>query len=182
MPKIGSVTQWGPKEQIAYVGVDPGKSGGIVEIIGRTVRWYVMPNTWLDTWAVIEDLGRRDKINGLSEFTHHSKLAVIERVNVMPKQGISSAFTFGTGYGALLMALTAADIPYETTPPQTWMKDLGIPSGKSTESKATKKNKLRAKAQQLYPSLDLWKERKGVQMAVCDALLIAHYCKMRNHG
>ncbi len=59
------------------------------------------------------------------------------------------------------------------------MKALGIPSGKG-ETKGQKKEKLRAKAQQLFPELPIWKtpKTKGIQLAIADALLIAHYCRL----
>jgi hypothetical protein len=82
------------------------------------------------------------------------------------------------------MALTSAGIPFEPIRPQAWQKALGITPRKKTESKPDFKNRLRAKAQQLYPSLPLWSEpkSKGKQLALCDALLIATYCKRKYLG
>jgi crossover junction endodeoxyribonuclease RuvC len=79
----------------------------------------------------------------------------------MPKQGVTSAFTFGKGYGALLMALTAAGIPFETVTPQRWQKALGCLSKGD-------KNVTKRKAQQLWPHIT-WTHNTA------DAALIAEY-------
>jgi hypothetical protein len=92
------------------------------------------------------------------------------------------------------MALIAAGIRFEDVPPQKWQKALGIAprkSGKTKmvssaddpkvpflctelrevggESKTVFKNRLKAKAQQLFP------EQK-VTLATADALLLLEYC------
>jgi crossover junction endodeoxyribonuclease RuvC len=87
--------------------------------------------------------------------------ATIEAVHAMPKQGVTSSFTFGKGYGALLMALTAAGIPFETVTPQKWQKALGCLSKGD-------KNVTKRKAQQLWPHIQ-WSH------ATSDAALIAEY-------
>jgi hypothetical protein len=80
-------------------------------------------------------------------------------------------FKFGMGYGALRMALTALEIKYEEVPPQKWQKELGIVTrNKERESHTQFKNRLKAKAQQLFPTMD-------VTLKTCDALLIAEFCR-----
>jgi crossover junction endodeoxyribonuclease RuvC len=49
-------------------------------------------------------------------------IAVIEKVGSMPGQGVSSTFTFGTGYGQLQGLLAGMGIPYELVTPQDWKK------------------------------------------------------------
>jgi crossover junction endodeoxyribonuclease RuvC len=49
-------------------------------------------------------------------------IAVIEKVGSMPGQGVSSTFTFGTGYGQLQGLLAGMGIPYELVTPQAWKK------------------------------------------------------------
>jgi len=154
-----------------FMGIDPGKSGG-VSIISNTEVWtYVAPSTEKDMWDIIEGWDS-------------SAVAIIEHVTSSPQMGVVSAFTFGMGYGALRMALTASGIPYEPIRPQVWQKALGITPRKKTESKPDFKNRLRAKAQQLFPNLPIWKEpkSKGRQLAICDSLLIAEFCRRKYKG
>lgn len=153
-----------------YVGIDPGKSGGIAAIWeDESVDLQPMPETELDVWRYLNELQKMGRV-----------VAVIERVHAMPKQGVTSMFTFGQGYGSLRMALTAIGASWEDVPPQTWMKALNVKKAKEQDQKL----KLLQFAQQLYPDLELWKQSKslGRQKAVCDALLIATYCKRKHTG
>jgi hypothetical protein len=144
-----------------------------------------MPATDRDLWGLLCTWGEP------------SAVAVIEQVCSSPQMGVTSAFTFGCGYGKLLMALTAAGIPFETKQPRVWQASLQIPprvkhnktrkvqnrKGKWVDKKyggetdTQWKDRLRAKAQQLFPRLDLWDQALAAQRAVCDALLIAEYCR-----
>ena len=80
-------------------------------------------------------------------------------------------FKFGMSYGGLRMALVAAGIPFTAVTPQKWQKALGIPHRERTESKTQWKQRLKRKAEQLFPNHKL-------TLAISDALLIAHYCRM----
>lgn len=173
MPKI-------PKSvpKTLYLGVDPGKSGGIVAILdGEVFDYTKMPDTELDIWLWITGVCK-------CAFWHH---AVIEKVHAMPaqgrKQGASSMFTFGQGYGTLRMALTASGCGYTAIPPKTWQKGVGakIPAGTAY---ADRKRILVKRAKQLFPKLPLWSQpkTKGLQESIADALLIAHYCHITNRN
>ena len=142
-----------------YLGIDPGLSGGLALLnnIGQVERLDKMPATERDIWLWFSTLPPGTR-------------AVIEKVHSMPEQGIASSFKFGYGFGGLVMALTATNIPFVPTTPQKWIKALAIPSKKSSEGKTQWKNRLKAKAQQLYP-------QSRITLAVSDALLIAHYCR-----
>ncbi len=179
-----------------YIGVDPGQSGAIAWYWNGQMRCEVMPSTEKDIW----DLIGWDIRMGTSD----DLFACLEYVRTMPNQGISSAFTFGWGYGGLRMALTAAEIPFEDVIPHTWQKALGIPKRKPHTKKkkvvnrkgklVTKKyggetgsqwkKRLKAKAQQLYPKLEIWSlpRSEGKQLAVADAILIATYCMRKQEG
>lgn len=156
------------KRYPTYVGIDPGASGGIAALSGERMEVYPMPQTLGDLWAVFEFLG---SVGGF--------FAVIEKVGgyVGEAQPGSSAFKFGQSYGSLLMALTAAMIPYEEVTPQRWQKAMGITPRKNREgeTKTSFKNRLKQKAQQLFPAVK-------VTLAVADALLIAEYCRRKREG
>lgn len=87
--------------------------------------------------------------------------AVIEAVHSMPKQGVSSSFKFGRGYGFLRGCLIGSGVPFEEVTPQKWQTHLGCRSGGD-------KNVTKSFAQQKFPSLT-------ITHATADALLIAFY-------
>lgn len=137
------------KEEMNILGIDPGKNGGIA-LIGDfelSPLFYKMPETIKDVW---------DLISGLP-----IHFAYIEKVNASPQMGVVSAFTFGRGYGFLLMGLHAAKIPFEEVRPYKWQKYMGCLSKGD-------KNITKDKAQQLFPMVK-------VTHAIADALLIAEY-------
>lgn len=162
MPRIES-------QKPIFIGIDPGKSGGIAVINDDVVLAFVMPKTVLELW---------DTINCVPTLNMGIKpmFALIEDVHSMPKQGVKSMFTFGMNVGQLHMALTAAAIPYDIVSPQRWIKSLNIPTTKK-KAEGQWKKVLLAKAQRLFPNLPNWKEPKsqGRQESVADALLIAYY-------
>ena len=167
-----------------FVGIDPGsQSGGVAVIDSRAeiVLAEPMPKSEVEIWNLflrIQDHGKK-------------LFAVIERVHAMPQQGISSSFTFGQNYGAMRLALAASGCSYDEVLPKAWMAALSIPTTSTTnhngvkkkaaEVRAEQKEKLRLKAHQLFPRYDLWSRPKslGTQRMVCDALLIALYCRSR---
>jgi len=152
--------------QRIFMGIDPGKSGGIACVRGSDVWACQMPKTERDVWEFIDD-------------NSNVEMTVIEKVWAMPsegrKQGVTSMFTFGMGYGGLRMALIAAGRPFKEVTSRSWQKHLGIAPRKKTESKTQWKHRLKAMAQQLYPGED-------VTLATADALLIANYCQQMYGG
>lgn len=160
-----------------YIGIDPGQNGGLVALFSSgKIDAVPMPQTERGIWEWFSEF------NDL--VVPRQLTAVIEKVHSMPDQGVASSFKFGIGYGYLRMALIAAGIPFEEVDPRAWQKGVGIPPKKKEESKPQWKNRLLALAQQLHPSLELWREKKakGRQLAVADALLIATYCKRKHEG
>ena len=159
-------------DEKCYIGIDPGKQGGLVLLSGNNIEWVVMPASDLDLYNVL----RRWKSS------HDIECAFLEQVSSRPGEGHKGTFTFGEGYGKLQMALAGNQIRYEKVTPRTWMKGLCIPVTRANESRKDYKERLRQTAQSLFPSLLLWNvsNNLGVQRAVCDAMLIAEYCKRKH--
>lgn len=155
-----------------YFGIDPGQSGGLAALWLNSTQLEAMPATETDVWSWLSHKWGQEQFGS----ARVSRFAVIEKVHAMPGNGVSSMFKFGMGYGGLRMALIAAQIPFEEVTPQRWQKCLGIPVRKRDESKTDFKNRLRAKAQQLFPGVS------GVSLKTADALLIAEYCRRKNEG
>lgn len=139
-----------------HIGIDPGANGGIAVLddSGTVISLRKMPET------------PQDLLNHLMQFAGDSR-CTLEKVGGMPGNGGSAMFNFGKGYGHLEMALMALKIPTETVTPQKWEKTYQLGSSRGVP-KTEWKNKLKAKAQQMFPS-------QKITLAVCDALLIAEY-------
>lgn len=158
------------QDDVAHVGVDPGQNGGLVFLYEKIVIATAMPETERDIWEWFSSVSKTTHSSGYPDV-----VAVIEKVHSFPKQGLASTFKFGWGYGGLRMAMHAAGIRFEDVPPRTWQKALGISPKKATETVRQWKNRLKAKAQQLFPEVE-------VMLQTADALLIAEYCRRKNKG
>ena len=140
---------------MTIIGIDPGKGGGIAWITDGKPCVENMPDTLEDLWEIF------DEISGNVQFGGGPCKAYIESVHSSPQMGVTSAFTFGQGFGHLEMALTAAGIPFERISPQKWQKAMGCMSKGD-------KNVTKRRAQELFPSMK-------ATHATADALLIAEY-------
>jgi hypothetical protein len=137
-----------------YIGIDPGVAGGIAMLndAGEIVAAVKMPATEHDVFAFLcESLGEEPA------------RAVLERVSSSPQMGVVSAFTFGRGYGALRMALTVAEIPFDEVSPRKWQPAMGCLSGGD-------KNITKRRAQALFPRVE-------ITHALADSLLLAEFCR-----
>lgn len=152
------------------IGIDPGDKGGIavLDIEGGVVFVRKMPDTPQD---ILECLR---KFSGTELFGSEA-VCYIEKVGTgMPGQSSKATATFARHNGHLEMALLALGIKTHDVTPNKWEKSYQL--GKSSEvSKTEWKNKLKAKAQQLFP-------REKVTLAVCDALLLAEYGRKQEIG
>jgi len=141
-----------------FMGIDPGKSGGIALISpegDRYLAWKI-PQTERDLWDLF------------SKIKEQTKFALIEHVHSTPQMGVRSAFTFGQGYGTLRGLLIASEIPFDEVRPLKWMTHHRCKTGGD-------KNVSKRKAQQLFPKLK-------ITHAIADALLIAEYCRQMRLG
>ena len=137
------------------IGIDPGKSGGIVFIKNHSVaNAFKCPETPRDIVSLI-----RHETKGFRK-----KRAMIEKVHSMPRDGVVSAFSFGCNYGTWLGILSAMNIPFQQVSPQKWQKYYG----KLPKEKKSRKHKLKQLAFDLYPGA------KNT-LATADAILIGHY-------
>lgn len=137
------------------IGIDPGKSGSLIVIKEDGGIFYrKAPET------------PKDVLTLLRMFSKNS-YCFIEKVHGMPAMSGGGMFRFGENFGWWVMAIQATGIPVELVTPQTWMKYYQF--GTKGDMTGTQwKNKLRAKAQQMYPNLN-------VTLQMADALLIAEY-------
>lgn len=145
----------------AYIGIDPGLSGGLAFLCGEHVEATKMPPTDADLFYELECA----KAAG-------ARVACIEKVGATPQMGVVSAFKFGQSVGSIRMACIAAGLRVEYVTPQKWQRELGlIVSGRGLgQGDTAKKNRNKARAQELFPGVKL-------THATADALLIAEYAR-----
>jgi len=140
------------------IGIDPGLKGGIavLEARGDVVEVVTMPQTPLDILAFLRQYFAEQCVAYLEDVGHG-----------MPGQSSKATATFARHCGHLEMALLSLGIKTNVVTPQKWQKAYQL--GKSGEyTKSEWKNKLKAKAQQLFP-------KEKVTLKNADALLIAEY-------
>ena len=137
----------------ATLGIDPGISGAVALLDGAVAPEVVdMPSNPRDLWDT------------LSAWRTDDLYAYVERAQAMPKQGVSSTFRYGYGYGVIIGLLAGLGIPYETVRPGEWKKRAGL-IGRDKEAS-------RALARQLWPTAPLGRVRDHGR---AEALLIAKY-------
>ena len=148
------------------IGIDPGLSGGIayIDADGNSTATK-MPKT------------ERDLIDLLLYHKTSRPVCFVEKVSAGPKMGSSAAYKFGRNCGEIAMAVVAAGLRLEYVTPQKWQRKLGlITSGRGLgQDDTAKKNRNKAKAQQLFPGIK-------ITHATADALLIAEYGRLQQHG
>jgi hypothetical protein len=151
----------------AYIGIDPGLSGGIAYIHGYIVGVHPMPTIKIGTKQMVDTEKVRDWISALGPID----LIMIEQVNAGAVKSVMSAFAFGRGYGRIEGVIRALDRPHDYVASPTWTKALGITKG------AGKPEHI-AVARRLFPSVVL----RDTQDGPADALLIAEYARRLHTG
>ena len=138
-----------------YIGIDPGKSGGIAYIQGKTMNSIKFPK---DIKELVYLLNMLRCSRGC--------VAIMEKVHSFPNQGVKSTFTFGENFGTWKGLLAAMDIDYELVTPRKWMAFYGD----QPKEKTKRKNNLKNIAKKLYAN-------KHITLYTADAILLAHYIK-----
>ena len=115
-----------------FVGIDPGKKGALAALAadGSVVGTWPMPVVGGDVHAAgVADLLRSLRcLDGQQDIVR----VTIEKVGAMPKQGVTSTFTFGTGWGMVRGVCAALGLSVQLIPPRVW-KDrvlVGLPHDK----------------------------------------------------
>ena len=142
-----------------YIGIDPGRSGGMCVIENDFIKAYPCPSNIQDMaimFAMAISVNETKKV-----------VAYIEKVWARPTDGRSSMWKFAENYGTWLGIAGAYEIDLQEVSPQAWMKYLETPKLEKTR----RKRYLRDKARSMYPEL------KKVTLKPADAILIATYAK-----
>lgn len=143
-----------------FIGIDPGKSGGVAIISGKEVTAYKCPFD-IGDMALLIGIA----ING---YAPENVIVVMEKVWSRPTDGKRSIWTFAENYGVWKGIVATHELHLNLVTPQAWMKYYEIPKMEYRPRKAY----LKDKAKSMYPDL------KKVTLSTADALLIARYAEV----
>ena len=147
-----------------FIGIDPGKNGGVAVI-----------NEVLDHEAVIafrcpktpKEMAYTLMATIPEHISYDDVLVTVEHVHAMPKNGVVSMFSFGQNLGQWEGVLGAFELNVKYAGPRTWMDHYDC---KPRMDKKDRKRYLRGIAENLFPNIKM-------TFNVSDALLIANYNK-----
>ena len=151
------------------IGIDPGISGGITVIDknGAIKNKYIMP--------IIKSAKGKNEIDikrvvDIFENARPIKMIGIERQQAFQKQGVSSTFKTGRGFGILEGIAAGMKIPYMIIGAKIWQKKMFEGMGKSDTKQLSK-----IIAQRLYPNEDFRATERCTKIhdGITDSLAIA---------
>ena len=138
-----------------YIGIDPGKKGGIAVLSGNFVHAEKYSDTELRNVCI--------------NFKKCDVVCCLEKVGAMPGQGVVSMFTFGQSVGYIKGVLESFHIPYQEVTPQKWKKVFGL-SGDKAKSVDV--------CQHLFPDVNLIPPGcRKPNDGMAEALLMAEYAR-----
>ena len=149
-------------------GVDPGVSGAISVLDGKKVLGiYDMP-TMIDGKKNKKQVNGAQVTNIIKERLNEKKeiVVVVEHVNAMPGQGVTSMFNFGQSFGVIKGVCSALSLPIYFIRPTKWKKHFNLIN--------VNKDASRTKAIEIYPEISNKLSRKKDSNRA-DAILIARY-------
>jgi len=155
------------------IGIDPGLSGAIAILEDSKIKnLFDMPvmsegkknkrqlNSAQLVKLINDNISKDEEVN-----------VVVEQVNAMPGQGVTSMFNFGQTFGAIKGICAAMGLPIYFVRPSKWKKHFELINSSKDAS--------RTKAIEMYPSIsDSLSRKKDVNKS--DAILIARFfCETR---
>ena len=150
------------------IGIDPGLSGAIAILENsKVLNIFDIPvmsegkknKRQLNSSLLVNLL--RENINNNEEVA-----VVVEQVNAMPGQGVTSMFNFGQTFGAIKGVCAALNLPIFFVRPSKWKKHFELINSSKDAS--------RTKVIEMYPSLsNQLSKKKDVNKS--DAILIARF-------
>jgi crossover junction endodeoxyribonuclease RuvC len=150
------------------IGIDPGLSGGIAILENNKVlNIFDMP-------VMSEGKKNKRQLNSAQLATLIKKnikfneevVVVVEQVNAMPGQGVTSMFNFGQTFGAIKGICATLELPIFFVRPAKWKKHFELINSSKDSS--------RTKAIEMYPALsNQLAKKKDVNKS--DAILIARF-------
>ena len=149
------------KSRFKYIGIDPGKSGGIAIVDEEgEMKAYKCPDS-SEEMAILFQI--------LIGSTPAAEIRLLmERVWARPTNAVRAAFSYGVNYGQWLGIVATHEVEMNTAIPVEWIKWVGCPKALKRD---VRKRWLKEKAGELYPNVN------KLTLATSDAILITHFAK-----
>jgi len=150
------------------IGIDPGLSGAIAVLEDKRVLSIFDMPVMAEGKKNKKQLNSAQLVNILKENTKISEdvAVVVEQVNAMPGQGVTSMFNFGQTFGAIKGVCAALSLPIFFVRPSKWKKHFELINSAKDAS--------RTKVIEMYPSLSNQLTKKR-DVNKSDAILIARF-------
>ena len=149
-------------------GIDPGISGAISVLENKKVIGVFDMPTMIDGKKNKRQVNGAQVTNIIKERLDKNKevVIVVEHVNAMPGQGVTSMFNFGQSFGVIKGICSALSLPIHFVRPTKWKKHFNLIK--------TNKDASRTKVIEAYPEISSKLHRKKDSNRA-DAILIALY-------
>ena len=150
------------------IGIDPGLSGAIAVMEkNKILNIFDMP-VMAEGKKNKRQLNSAQLVQLLKEniLKNEEVSVVVEQVNAMPGQGVTSMFNFGQTFGAIKGICAALGLPIFFVRPSKWKKHFELINSSKDSS--------RTKAIEMYPSI-AYKLAKKKDVNKSDAILIARF-------
>ena len=150
------------------IGIDPGISGAISIVENKKILDVYDTPTMIDGKKNKKQINSAQVTNIIKERLNSDKevIVVVEQVNAMPGQGVTSMFNFGQSFGVIKGICAALSLPIYFVRPTKWKKHFNLIK--------TNKDASRTKVIEVYPELSSKLHRKKDSNRA-DAILIALY-------
>jgi|TARA_Y100001970_G_scaffold112806_1_gene140795 hypothetical protein len=150
------------------IGIDPGLNGAIAVLQNNKVIEIHDVPVMTDGKKNKRQLNSAQLVKLLKDSFQDeaNTVVVVEQVNAMPGQGVTSMFNFGQTFGAIKGICAALNLPIFFVRPAKWKKHFDLINSSKDAS--------RTKAIEMYPSIsDQLSKKKDVNKS--DAILIARF-------
>ncbi len=150
------------------IGIDPGLSGAIAILENNKVLNIFEIPVMSEGKKNKRQLNSAQLVRLLKEnISENEEVSiVVEQVNAMPGQGVTSMFNFGQTFGAIKGVCAALSLPIYFVRPSKWKKHFELINSSKDAS--------RTKVIEMYPHLsDQLSKKKDVNKS--DAILIARF-------
>ena len=150
------------------IGIDPGLSGAIAVLEEKRVLGIFDMPVMAEGKKNKRQLNSAQLVNVIKANINQNEeiSVVVEQVNAMPGQGVTSMFNFGQTFGAIKGVCAALKLPIYFVRPSKWKKHFELINSSKDSS--------RTKVIEMYPTLsDQLSKKKDVNKS--DAILIAIY-------
>ena len=150
------------------IGIDPGISGAISVLENKKILEVYDTPTMIDGKKNKRQINSAQVSNIIKEVIKTGKevVVVVEHVNAMPGQGVTSMFNFGQSFGVIKGICAALSLPIYFIRPTKWKKHFNLIK--------THKDASRTKVIEVYPEISNKLHRKKDSNRA-DAILIALY-------